>query len=313
MLLAPDRLLTDCEALLVALLDGPQDAATRLVYADWLEETGDTDLAEWLRLATPPARLHTCDRRRQVDRLLELEAAHRDDWLALSGVMVPWERALSLLVRRLGETIAWCSRAEMPLLRTPEFLPQVRPDGRAIEPLWRCSAPAARTTLVHQLTGRRARRLAKLGFESPRPTFDLGGGRLLLFEPDRAQSEASPAIYSAGFLDRYQVPAWDTWLFYLDEGMEGCRRIHAQWEAGWIIGRKLEPAVFASYLVAWVPGPLVAGVDWSCQIQAESPVAWAEDVDCALTARLRELGLLEERQRKSAAVTRRQRRVGYLR
>jgi uncharacterized protein (TIGR02996 family) len=313
MLLHPDRLLTDNDALLLALLDRPQDSPTRLVYADWLEETGDMDLAEWLRLDTWLPRLPNRDRRRHVDRLLELEAAHRDDWLALGGVMVPWERVLSLVVRRLAETIAWCDRAEMPVLRTPEFLPQLRPDGRAIEPLWRCPAPATRTTLVHQVAGRRARRLAKLGLELPRPTLDLGGGRLLLFEPDRAQSEASPAICSDGFLDRYQVPAWDTWLLYLDEGVQGRRRTHAQWEAEWIIGRRLEPAVFASYLVAWVPGPLVAGVDWSCQVQADAPVAWAQDVDCVLTARLRELGLLEEPQRKSAAVTRRQRRVGFLR
>jgi uncharacterized protein (TIGR02996 family) len=315
MLLSPGRPMTDDDALLVALLDRPHDTATRLVYADWLEEAGDADLAEWLRLDTQLLRVPPRDRPRpQAERLGELHAAHREDWLALAGVMVPWDRVLPLFLRRLAETVAWCNQSEPPLLRTPEFFPQVRSDCRPIEPLWRCPSPEVRTTLVHQLAGRRARKLADLGLEPASVPLDLAGGRLLLFEPERALGEASLGLYSDGFLDRYQVPAWDTWLFYLDEGNEGRRRVHAQWEAEWIIGRKLRPVVFASYLAAWVPGPLIAAVDWSCSIAAEPSVAWAEDVDCALTARLRELGLLRTPDRAAAAaVTRRERRIGFLR
>jgi uncharacterized protein (TIGR02996 family) len=309
MLLSSSGILTDNDALLLALLDRPHDVETRLVCADWLEDTGDLDLAQWLRLDTSLSRLAPGARPRpQVDRLLDLQATHRDDWLFLAGIMLPWDRVLSLLVRRLAETMAWCNKPEAPELRTPEFLPQVGGAGRAIEPLWRCPAAEARTTLVHHLAGRRARKLAQLGLEPPRSTLDLGSGRLLLFEPERAFGD--PSVSMDGFLDRYQVPAWDTWLFYLDEGPGGRRRIHAHWEAEWILGRKLEPAVFASYLVAWVPGPLTAGVDWSLSVQAESPVAWAEDVDCVLTARLRDLGLLRKPQPKAAApITRRERRV----
>jgi uncharacterized protein (TIGR02996 family) len=312
-LLSLGRPLTDDDALLQALLDRPHDTAMRLVYADWLEESGDTDLAEWLRLDTLRLREPPSPHAR-LERLLELRIAHHDEWLLLAGVMVPWDRVLSLFLRRLAETIAWCSQEERPTLRTPAFLPQVHAECRSIEPLWRCPVPQARTTLVHQLAGRRARQLAERSLEPWPLARDLAGGRLLLFEPERAVGEGAAGVYSEGFLDRYQVPAWDTWLFYLDEGTEGRRRVHSRWEAEWILGHKLESPAFASYLVAWVPGVLVPAVEWGCHIQAEPCLAWAEDVECALTARLEEWGLLRKRQRAaSAAMTRRERRVISLR
>jgi uncharacterized protein (TIGR02996 family) len=50
---------TDDHAFLAAIVNAPEDAALRLVYADWLEERGDPR-AEFLRLAATqqsPARL----------------------------------------------------------------------------------------------------------------------------------------------------------------------------------------------------------------------------------------------------------------
>src|ERR1043165_1555580 len=38
------------KAFLKAIIDNPDDDAVRLVYADWLEEHGDTDRAEFIRL-----------------------------------------------------------------------------------------------------------------------------------------------------------------------------------------------------------------------------------------------------------------------
>jgi uncharacterized protein (TIGR02996 family) len=298
------------DALLLTLLEHPYDAPTRLVYADWLEDRGEADLAEWLRLDTALMRLPPRDRpRARLERLFALQASHHDDWLALAGVMVPWERVLALLLRRLAETVAWCGQPDLAGLRTPELLPQARDGGPAVEPLWHCPAPEARTALVHQLAGRRARKLARRGLEPA--AADLAGGRLVLFEPERARGEAVVEVAGDGYLDRYQVPAWDSWLFYLDEGGEGRRRVHAHWEAEWILGRPLRPRVFASYLVAWVPAAAAAAVDGGCEAQAESALAWAEDVDCALTPRLRELGLLRPRLAAAAAVTRHERRIGY--
>src|SRR5262249_20582690 len=43
------RMISD-EAFLLAIRAQPDDDAPRLVFADWLEETGDTDRAEFIRL-----------------------------------------------------------------------------------------------------------------------------------------------------------------------------------------------------------------------------------------------------------------------
>lgn len=302
--------MSDNDALLLAVLDRPGDAGVRLAYADWLEESGEIDLAAWLRV---PARASP-----QAQRMhqMTLEAHHHHDWVLWGNVMLSWRQMLALFLRRLAEAVAWCNRAEAPVLRTPELLPQVSASRRSIEAFWRCKSPAARTTLVHHLAGRRARKLVDLGMELGQPSLDLAGGRLLLFEPDRAQGEAAGSLYSNGFIDHYQVPAWDTWLGYLDEGPEARRRIHKRWEAEWIRGQSLGPQIFASYLVAWVPGPLVSAVDWGCSVQSVPSLAWADEVDCALTAQLRVLGLLPRRDPPAAAASQRryqrERRVRFL-
>src|SRR5262245_13175122 len=52
------------EALLQAVCDNPTDDAPRLVYADWLEENGDSERAEFIRLQIELARLPLGDPRR---------------------------------------------------------------------------------------------------------------------------------------------------------------------------------------------------------------------------------------------------------
>src|SRR5262249_7732920 len=103
------------------------------------------------------------------------------------------------------------------------------------------------------------------------------------------------ARYVTGsYLDAYQAPAWDTWLFYFDDGGEGRRRAHQHWEAEWIVRRKVTPVAFASYLVAWVPPTLIPAVEWGYNLSANGPVAWAEGVDCELPAQLRARGWLAD-------------------
>jgi uncharacterized protein (TIGR02996 family) len=76
--------MSDDQAFLQALRARPDDDATRLVYADWLEELGDPR-GEYLRLecelaAMPP------DEERQAElaaRARELAASLDPDWLAL--------------------------------------------------------------------------------------------------------------------------------------------------------------------------------------------------------------------------------------
>src|SRR5262245_22664014 len=76
------------QAFLRAIIDEPDDDAVRLIYADWLDEHGDTDAdrarAAFIRLQVEAARLDEHDPRR-LDLESQAEAlliAHRDAWLA---------------------------------------------------------------------------------------------------------------------------------------------------------------------------------------------------------------------------------------
>src|SRR5438046_2537388 len=75
------------DPLLQAVLAEPQDDALRLVYADWLEEHGDPDRAELIRLQCELARLEPSDRRGQRLRRREraLLREHGKEWAGPLG------------------------------------------------------------------------------------------------------------------------------------------------------------------------------------------------------------------------------------
>src|SRR5262245_62168156 len=65
--------MTDREVLWRAVIENPADDAPRLVLADWLDEQGDPDRAEFIRLAVANV---------NPDRVGELLARHGDAWRA---------------------------------------------------------------------------------------------------------------------------------------------------------------------------------------------------------------------------------------
>src|SRR3954447_5606631 len=72
-----DPPMRDADPFLAAITARPDDDLPRLIFADWLDEHGHADRAEFIRLQcaavqSPPTRR----------RAAELEAAHRDEWLA---------------------------------------------------------------------------------------------------------------------------------------------------------------------------------------------------------------------------------------
>jgi len=77
--------LTEHESFLRAIFDGPDDDTPRLVYADFLEEHGDPDLAAFIRLGCERARLRegTADGPGWPDRnadLVQLLDRHAPEW-----------------------------------------------------------------------------------------------------------------------------------------------------------------------------------------------------------------------------------------
>ena len=75
--------MTDQDALLRAVIENPDDDTPRLVYADWLEENGQPERAEFIRL-----QIELAVARREVaavstavpDRVAELYDRHGDGW-----------------------------------------------------------------------------------------------------------------------------------------------------------------------------------------------------------------------------------------
>src|SRR5215831_11981720 len=91
--------MTNDGAFLNAILADPAADAPRLVYADWLEENGQSGRAEFLR---GQCELEKCPkdngRRKELEvRGRELLAIHRDEWLAAFLAFlddVPWLKHL---------------------------------------------------------------------------------------------------------------------------------------------------------------------------------------------------------------------------
>src|SRR5437773_1472485 len=75
---------SESAALLAAVLAAPEDDAPRLIYADWLDEHGQPERAQFIRLQVERSRLPKYDPRREVltrlaDRLFD---RHGADWVA---------------------------------------------------------------------------------------------------------------------------------------------------------------------------------------------------------------------------------------
>jgi uncharacterized protein (TIGR02996 family) len=70
--------MTDGDALLAAVIANPDEDTPRLVYADWLQENGQPERAEFIRLQCAPELDET-----SKGRAFELEEQYRSEWLGL--------------------------------------------------------------------------------------------------------------------------------------------------------------------------------------------------------------------------------------
>lgn len=275
------RRATDDEyTLLRALLDKPWQDDRRLAYADWLARRRDP-LAELIRLDTRLDGLGPDDRlRRELEaRRRELLAEHRGDWVSQDGVFMNWSGVVALLKHRLTDAIAWCRNEAHPKAWYGLWSPPLRPAGDLLRGTG--SSRSARLTAGQRKTmvnavadARRALQWqGRSHAETPAP--NLGGGAILLFDPDRSASDGMAAQFEEwGFFDPDNTPPWDTWLVYVDEPTRA---------AG-------EP--FASYLAAWISPWYLAHVGWAVENVPNGCLRWARDADTTLTRNLAGTGLL---------------------
>src|SRR3954466_8054358 len=106
--------------LLQAIRDRPDDDALRLVLADWLEDHGDSEQAEFIRVRIERARLPDED-----DRQAELEARERRLLLKHAERWVPAELPLSWTRFRRGLPEGLCP--DMPSWLTEEQVTSLGP------------------------------------------------------------------------------------------------------------------------------------------------------------------------------------------
>jgi uncharacterized protein (TIGR02996 family) len=120
------------DSLLRAIIEDPDDDAPRLVYADWLDEHGESARAAFIRAQVKLARLPVGDPGRpalvQIERTLW--RAHRDEWTA----WVPeWAEAnefgRGFLEEIRCDAATFFAQADEVRLKAP--LQAVRLDGRA--------------------------------------------------------------------------------------------------------------------------------------------------------------------------------------
>jgi uncharacterized protein (TIGR02996 family) len=70
------------DAFIQAIIDNPDDDSPRLVYADWLEENGRPERADFIRVQCALAHLPHGDPRREAleARERELLEGHQEEW-----------------------------------------------------------------------------------------------------------------------------------------------------------------------------------------------------------------------------------------
>src|SRR6516164_5178059 len=104
----------EADSFLQAIIDNPDDDAPRLVYADWLDEHGDPERAEFIRVQCALAASTAGGRGREFEmREVELLARHQEEWAApVRGRVDGWtfRRGFVGRVRLDGERFA--ARAE---------------------------------------------------------------------------------------------------------------------------------------------------------------------------------------------------------
>lgn len=255
-------------AFVLAALEAPPDDATRLVFADWLDEQNHGDRAALLRVRASLAALSADDSRREalVQRERKLSAGeHR--WLDLRGIPVSWDTTVALIRRRMGEAAAWRTERRSFPLDTPGPTDLL---GSMHDSVWQCRPLAERENAVEIVAAVRAALLRRNANENP-------GGRLLLFDPDGTLSDGTATLECPEIFDGHNVPARDFWLLYAGEQDAD----PARWK--W----------FDSFLLAWVPPELVAAADRGVRVTPDECLLWADQHESPVLQNLRAAGLFE--------------------
>src|SRR5258708_31097953 len=105
------------QAFLQDVLDAPDDDVPRLVYADWLEDNGEPDRAEFIRLQIRLCREggFGADEAAEMEaRIEQLRLAHDDEWAGpvVSHLATGWSFQRGFVEAVTVETETFCACAD---------------------------------------------------------------------------------------------------------------------------------------------------------------------------------------------------------
>jgi hypothetical protein len=165
-----------------------------------------------------------------------------------------------LFKQRMLETISWC----VPRFQRQNPAQSLRTLPIPDEPL----TPNLDTLHVFAQTIFQKRAIAYRGSNQTAIT-GLGGGRLLLIFLNWCIVGSPHMEESGGFLDTYDLPPWDTWLYYGHEvGVPHNNQKTFQ---------------DIDYLLAWVPAQVVEDISLIVREQDTPNLAWLEKSPWALS------------------------------
>lgn len=166
---------------------------------------------------------------------------------------------LDLFKHRLAETVAWC--VPRFSLDDPKMSLRTPPNARdGIDDVF-AGMDSEMMQFADSVFAKRANALSVDMVENVQE--GLAGGRLVLLYMSDTLCDGIGPIYSKGFIDECNFPAWDTWLYY---GLES-QRSHRRY--GTIRDTK--------YLISWVPEQVIPLMNDTIEILAEQCLQWVEN------------------------------------
>ncbi|GIK64452.1 MAG: hypothetical protein BroJett018_22460 [Chloroflexota bacterium] len=164
---------------------------------------------------------------------------------------------LALFKKQLAETIEWC---------VPRF---------SMDDLKNClrTPPKHSTEYIDPYKYAEIEQFAKIVFEKRAKAFvgrpienindSLQGGRLLLFDMNMSGKEGTSSVESYDFIDGWDVPPWDTWIYIGVEKEEKKR----DWP----------------YLISWIPLEAIHLVNEAIRWNSTECIQWVQDVTYSLS------------------------------
>ncbi len=200
---------------------------------------------------------------------------------------------LERILRHLGETIAWSRLHVNPedprnCLRTPELRPaNARAAPNYSDELdYNWGTPEENQAILAVLAEERALRLRAANAYSDIVPSDLAGGRLLVAAVEESDTCGLSAEESQGFFDLCDVPAWDTWIWYIKEPTEpdpalvpitqekyrdSYYRVGSPYFVDW------QPPASVAYILCWIPPEFLTLAEDGIGINPVECIFWATE------------------------------------